>query len=97
MSEPSSTILAVDELTARTAVQWRRERDKREPLKRDLEAERKALIRDFIDEALEPVGNDLDSCLASLANDDDVGTAYHLRRMIIALKAAAHGFKGLAT
>jgi hypothetical protein len=79
-----------------SAREWRAERDRREPLERDLEAERRSLIRDFICEALDPAGNDLDSCIASLANDDDVGAAYHLRRVIISLKAASLAFKGLA-
>jgi hypothetical protein len=89
--------MMTDPLTTREAVAWRKERDARQPLKRDLRAECLALCRDFIDEALEPVGNDWDSCRASLANDDDVGAAYHFRRIIVALKAAAHGFKELAT
>jgi hypothetical protein len=77
------------------AVAWRRERDRREPLKRDLEAERRALIRDFIVEALEPAADDLASCLMSLDNADDVGGSYHLKRVIAALKQAARAFAEL--
>jgi hypothetical protein len=77
------------------AIAWRRERDKQTPLKRDPEAERKALIRDFIGEALEPASNELASCLMSLDNGDDVGGAYHFRRLVAAVKAAAGAFKGL--
>jgi hypothetical protein len=79
-----------------SAIEWRRERDKREPLKRDLEAERRSLIRDFIIEALTPACNDLDACLLALDNDDDVAGAYHLRRVIVSIKHAAHGFRDLA-
>lgn len=86
----------VDELTARTAIEWRRERDRREPLKRDLEGERRSLARDFIWEALEPARNDLDAVFLALANDDDAGAAYHLKRLIKGVKAAAHGFRDLA-
>jgi hypothetical protein len=78
------------------ALEWRRERDRRDPLKRDLEAERKALIRDFIVEVLEPAANELDSVLLSLDNGDYIGSAYHFRRLVAAVKAAAGGFKGLA-
>jgi hypothetical protein len=85
-----------DPLTAREAVAWRRERDKREPAKRDLKAERRSLIRDFIAEALTPACNDLDACLLALDNDDDVAGAYHLRRVIVSIKHAAHGFRDLA-
>jgi hypothetical protein len=85
-----------DGLTSRTAVEWQRERDKREPLKRDLDAERKSLIRDFVSESLEPARNDLDSVLLSIANDDDIGAAYHFRRLVAAIKHAAQGFKELA-
>jgi transposase len=78
------------------ALEWRRERDRRESPKRDLEPERKALIRDFIGEALEPAANELDSVLLSLDNGDDIGSAYHFRRLVAAVKAAAGGFRGLA-
>jgi hypothetical protein len=78
------------------AVEWRRERDKREPLKRDLTAERKALLRDFIAEALTPAANDLNACLLALDNDDDVAAVYHFRRLVIASKHAAHGFRDMA-
>jgi hypothetical protein len=80
-----------------SAVEYRKERDKREPLKRDLEAERKATTRDFIVEALTPTANDLDACFLALDIDDDVGAAYHFRRLIVAIKHAAHGFRELAT
>jgi hypothetical protein len=85
-----------DPLTARAAVAWRKERDARQPLRRNVRAERQALIRDFIAEALTPAANDLDACLLALDNDDDVGSAYHLRRLIVAVKHAAHGFRDLA-
>jgi hypothetical protein len=65
------------------------------PFKRDSEAERKALIRDFIGEALEPASNELPSCLMSLDNGDDVGGACHFRHLVAAVKAAAGAFKGL--
>ena len=79
------------------AVEWRRERDKREPLKRDLEGERKALTRDFIHEALTPASNDLDAVFLGLANNDDVAAVYHFRRVIKAVKHAAGAFRDLAS
>jgi hypothetical protein len=84
-----------DALTARTAAEWRREHDRQSPLKRDRHAERLALIRESIIEALEPGASDLYSCLLSLDNRDDVGAAYHFRRVIVAVKAAAQGFREL--
>jgi hypothetical protein len=88
--------ITVDDLTRRTAVEWRRERDQREPLKRDLEAERKARTKEFVLEALEPAADDLDACLRSLANDDIAGSAHHFRRVILALKHAAPALRELA-
>ena len=84
------------DLSARAAVEYRRERDRREPLKRDLEAERKTLIRDFIAEALTSAARDLDAALLSVENDDDVGTVHHFRRLLAAVKHAAQGYKELA-
>jgi hypothetical protein len=84
-------------LTARVAREWRRERNRREPLERDLEAERRSLIRDFIFEALEPACNDLSAVLLSLENDDDAATIHHFKRVIKRVKAAAHGCRELAT
>jgi hypothetical protein len=85
-----------DPLTARVAVEWRGERDKREPLKRDLVAERKSTIRDFIAEALTPAANDLEAVFLSLENTDDAGAAHHFRRLDVAIKHAAHAFRDLA-
>lgn len=82
---------------AKSAREWRKEHDKREPFKRDLEAERKALVRDFIVEALAPTFNELDACLLALDNRDDTGSAYHFRRLVVSVKHAAHGFKDLAS
>jgi hypothetical protein len=89
---------AVDDLTPwqRTAIEWRRERDRREPLKRDLEAERKALIRDFIVEALTPAARDLEVLLLSLGNDDDAGAIHHFRRFLAAVRHAEPALKELA-
>ena len=47
------------------------------------------LARDAVYEALAPVENELAACLASLRNDDDTGTRYHLRRIVLAVKSAA--------
>jgi len=94
--EPSAEARAGPEW-AESAREWRKERDKREPLKRDLEAERKAPVRDFIVEALTPTFNELDACLAALDNCDDTGSAYHFRRLVVSVKHAAHGFKDLAS
>ena len=93
----SAAAYVSDELTAREALKWRAERDKREPLKRDLEAERKALIRDFLFEALELARNDLDAVFLALDNSDDVAGRYHFRRLIAGIKPAAQGFRELAT
>jgi hypothetical protein len=84
-------------LRAETAPAWCREPDQRRPLRRDIEAERKALVRDFIDEALRRVSNDLDAAFLTLVNDDDVGAVYHFKRVIKAVKTAAHGFRDLAS
>jgi hypothetical protein len=86
-----------DDMTAKAARDWRRERDRSQPLKRDLEAERRAAIREFIGEALTPALNDLDACFLSIDNADDIGAAYHFRRLIAAVKNAAHGFRDLSS
>jgi hypothetical protein len=78
------------------AIEWRRERDRREPLKRDLAAERRAMIRQFLIGALEPAADDLASCLMSLDNANDVGAVYHFRRVVACVNAVAGGFRGLA-
>jgi hypothetical protein len=56
---------------------------------------RAALLRDFIFEALAPVERDSAAARLCLANDDDVGARYHLRRVIDCVKAAAATFKEL--
>lgn len=61
----------------------------------DVRAERAALIRDFISEALRPVEADAAATRASLANNDDTGAAYHLRRVVACVKAAASTFNEL--
>ena len=86
---------AVDLLTTKAAIEWRKERDRQSPLTRDLHAERLASIRQSIFEALQPAANDLNACLLSMDNVDDVGAAYHFRRVIVAAKAAAQGFREL--
>jgi hypothetical protein len=87
--------LPANNLTARTAIEWRRERDLKEPLRRDLAAERKARIRDFVHESLQPARNDLDAVLLSLSNDD-VGAVHHFRRVLAAVKCVAVGMRELA-
>jgi hypothetical protein len=84
------------EACSQSAVDWRRERDRQHPPKRDPEAERKSRIRDFAYESLEPARNDLDAVLLSLTNDDDVGADHHFRRLIAAVKHAAPGLKELS-
>jgi len=86
---------AVDSLTTKTAIEWRKDRDKQSPLKRDLRAERLALIRETIVDVLWPAVNDLKSCLGSLENADDVGADHHFRRVIVAVKAVVPGFREL--
>ncbi len=58
-------------------------------------AVRASLLRDFIFEALEPVERDSAAARLCLANDDDAGTKYHLKRVIECVKAAAATFKEL--
>lgn len=82
---------------AQSAREWRKERDKRSPLKRDIEAERRGFVRDFISEALEPAGNEMDAVFLALANRDDTAAAYHFRRLVVGVKAAAGGFEELAS
>jgi hypothetical protein len=85
----------VDDLTARAATEYRRERDRRQPLKRDLEGERKANVRDFIYEALGPAARDLEAVFLALQNNDDTAAIYHFRRVIAGVKSAAGAFKEL--
>jgi hypothetical protein len=63
----------------------------------DVEAERKALVRDFLGEALAPAARELDSAMMSLENDDDQGASYHFRRLVAAIKHAALGFQDLSS
>jgi hypothetical protein len=56
---------------------------------------RASLMRDFIFEALEPVERDVAAARLCLANDDDIGARYHLKRVIDCVKAAAATFKEL--
>ena len=96
LAEPSIAIqAAVDDLTTRAAIEWRRERDRREPLKRDPEGERKRLVRDFIVEALTPAARDLEAVFLSLENEDDIAAAYHFKCVLAGVKAAAGAFKDL--
>ena len=80
---------------AESARASRAERDKREPLKNDIKAERLALIRDAIFETLGSASYEFNAVLGGLQNDDDVGAVYHFRRLIIGIKAAAHCFRQL--
>jgi hypothetical protein len=54
-----------------------------------------ALTRDFVFEALEPVSNDVDAARLCLANDNDVGAHYHIKRAIECVKSAALTFREL--
>ena len=56
---------------------------------------RASLLRDFIYEALEPVERDSAAVRLCLANDDDVGARYHLKRVVECVKAAAATFREL--
>src|SRR5580698_8335186 len=58
----------------------------------DIRAERAALLRDFIGEALEPVERDVLAARLCLRNDDDAGARYHFKRIIACIKAAAPTF-----
>jgi hypothetical protein len=56
---------------------------------------RVSLLRDFIYEAMEPVERDSAAARLCLANDDDVGARYHLKRVVECVKASAATFKEL--
>jgi hypothetical protein len=56
---------------------------------------RASLLRDFIFEALDPVERDSAAARLCLANDDDAGARYHLKRVVECVKAAAATFKEL--
>jgi hypothetical protein len=56
---------------------------------------RASLLRDFIFEAMDPVERDSAAARLCLANDDDVGAHYHLKRVVECVKAAAATFKEL--
>jgi hypothetical protein len=58
---------------------------------------RASLMRDFIFEALEPVERDSAAVRLCLANDDDVGARYHLKRVVECVKAAAATFREALT
>jgi hypothetical protein len=53
------------------------------------------MLRDFIDEALQPVEGDALAARLCLRNDDDAGARYHLERIIAGVKAAASTFREL--
>jgi hypothetical protein len=57
---------------------------------------RVSLLRDFIFEALAPVERDSAAARLCLANDDDAGARYHLKRVVECVKAAAETFRELA-
>jgi hypothetical protein len=61
----------------------------------DIRAERAALLRDFIGDALVPVECDVLAARLCLTNHDDVGARYHLKRMVVSVKAAALTFREL--
>ena len=50
---------------------------------------RASLIRDFVFETLFPVERDAAAARLCLSNDDDKGAAYHLKRIVVSVKAAA--------
>jgi hypothetical protein len=60
-----------------------------------LAAVRASLLRDFIYEALEPVERDSAVARLCVANDDDVGAKYHLKRVVECVKAATATFREL--
>jgi hypothetical protein len=60
-----------------------------------LAAVRASLLRDFIDEALEPVEHDSAATRHCLSNNDDVSARYHLKRVVECVRAAAATFKEL--
>jgi hypothetical protein len=47
------------------------------------------LARDHVYEVLQAVEGELVACLAALRNNDETGTRYHLRRIVIGVTAAA--------
>lgn len=61
----------------------------------DIRAERAALLRDFVNEVLEPVECDAPAARLCLRNGDDVGARYHLKRVVECVKAAASTFREL--
>jgi hypothetical protein len=61
----------------------------------DVREGRAALLRDFISEALAPVENDALAARFCLKNDDDTGARYHLKRVVVSVKAAALTFREL--
>ena len=62
----------------------------------DVRAERAALLRGFISEALEPAERDAEAARLCLKNEDDTGAHYHLKRVIAAVKSAAVTFRELS-
>jgi hypothetical protein len=52
----------------------------------DIWAEREALMRDFIFEALAPVEADTAATRLCLRNDDDTGARYHLKRVVACVR-----------
>ena len=58
----------------------------------DIRAERAALLRDFIREALAPVERDVRAARLCLRNDDDAGARYHLKRVVAGVKNASSTF-----
>jgi hypothetical protein len=63
--------------------------------RRDVHDVKASLLRDFVYEALEPVERDSAAARLCLGNDDDVGTRYHLKRVVECVKAAASTFREL--
>jgi len=61
-------------------------------VEQDIWAERAALLRDLISEALEPVERDTLAARLCLGNDDDAGAGCHLKRIIAGVKTAARTF-----
>ena len=53
------------------------------------------LLRDFVFEMLWPIECDAGAGRLCLANDDDVGARYHLKRVVECVKAAAKTFREL--
>jgi hypothetical protein len=56
---------------------------------------RASLLRDFVSEAMEPVERDSAAARLCLANNDDVGARYHLKRVVECVKAATATFREL--